>query len=88
MSASSPGESIDTGRLRWRCRRGTRELDKLLDWWLSQRFAHAEESTREDFAALLETPDPDLWNWLIGHETPGNPRFAHIIDEIRTHHRV
>ena len=88
MSAPSPGESIDAGRLRWRCRRGTRELDKLLDWWLSERFAQADASMRENFSALLETPDPDLWNWLIGHETPADPRFACIVDEIRTHHRV
>jgi antitoxin CptB len=88
VSAPSPGEPIDAGRLRWRCRRGTRELDTLLDWWLSTRFAQADASMRESFAALLETPDPDLWNWLIGHEAPADPRFARIVDEIRSHHRV
>ncbi|MGH8172467.1 MAG: succinate dehydrogenase assembly factor 2 [Rhodanobacteraceae bacterium] len=80
-------QPIDPGRLRWRCRRGTRELDALLGWWLDARFPGADTAQREDFAAMLETPDPDLWNWLIGQE-PAAPRFAHIVDEIRFRDRV
>jgi antitoxin CptB len=78
---------VDIGRLRWRCRRGTRELDALLGWWLDQRFPHADSAQRDDFAALLDTPDPDLWSWLIGQE-PAAPRFARIVDEIRFRDRV
>jgi antitoxin CptB len=75
-------------RLRWRCRRGTRELDALLGWWLDTRFAGAPETTRAAFDALLDRPDPDLWDWLTGCGEPDDPRFAAIVDDIRRHHRV
>ena len=73
--------------LRWRARRGTRELDRLLGWWLDERHADAAATTRADFAALLEQSDPDLWDWLTGKASP-DPRFAALIDEIRSHHRA
>jgi antitoxin CptB len=74
-------------RLRWRARRGTRELDTMLGWWLDARLADADASTRADFDALLDCSDPDLWDWLTGHAEP-EPRFAAVIDEIRTRHRI
>jgi antitoxin CptB len=78
----------ELARLRWRARRGTRELDQLLGWWLDERHGLADAATRADFADLLEMPDPDLWDWLMGKQQPTEPRFAALIDEIRTHHRV
>ncbi len=74
-------------RLRWRARRGTRELDTLLGWWLDTRLASADAATVADFDALLDCPDPDLWDWLTGHAEP-ETRFAAIVDEIRARHRV
>jgi len=75
-------------RLRWRCRRGTRELDQLLGWWLEARYPDAAGENRTAFAALLEQQDPQLWDWLIGQGTPTDPDQAAVIDEIRTRHRV
>ncbi|MFI4970989.1 MAG: succinate dehydrogenase assembly factor 2 [Lysobacterales bacterium] len=77
----------EEARLRWRARRGTRELDRLLAGWLDTRYRHADVATRAAFDALLDCPDPDLWDWLTGHAEPG-PNFAAIIDEIRADHRV
>ena len=88
MLAGVPSESSDIGRLRWRCRRGTRELDRLLDWWLRDRFSSADVTTRAAFDALLDTPDPELWSWMTGQSEPNELRFAGIVDEIRAHHRV
>jgi antitoxin CptB len=75
-------------RLRWRARRGTRELDVLLGWWLDVRYPQADATMRINFDALLDAADPDLWDWLTGHRVPEDPRFAPIIDEIRSHHRL
>ncbi len=75
-------------RLRWRCRRGTRELDTLLAWWLNTRYADADAATRGDFESLLDASDPDLWDWLIRQSEPAEPRFVAIVREIRRHHRV
>jgi antitoxin CptB len=84
---ADPIDTISPQRLLWRCRRGTRELDRMLGWWMDARFADADALTQADFDALLDCADPDLWDWLTGHADPGS-RFAAIIDEIRTHHRV
>ena len=75
------------GRLRWRARRGTRELDRLIGWWLDARYMQAASVQRETFAALLEESDPDLWDWLIAQHAPP-AQYAPIIDEIRAHHRL
>ena len=78
----------DINRLRWRCRRGTRELDRLLGWWLTERYEKSDGALRAAFARMLEQPDPDLWDWLTGHAVPDDTAFARIVDEIRTWHRV
>ncbi|MEO7431200.1 MAG: succinate dehydrogenase assembly factor 2 [Dokdonella sp.] len=75
-------------RLRWRARRGTRELDAMLGWWMDARYSDAGTVQRAHFDQLLDSSDPDLWDWLTGHLACDDPRFAPLIDEIRTHHRI
>ncbi len=78
----------EQGRLRWRCRRGMRELDQLLGWYLDERYERTGVEERTAFAELLEQPDPELWRWLQGHGSPEDGRWRAIIDEIRTRDRV
>lgn len=75
-------------RLRWRCRRGTRELDALLGDWLDARAASAGESELAAFDALLDQPDPLIWDWLMGNTQPPRSDWQDIIDAIRADHRV
>lgn len=75
-------------RLRWRCRRGMRELDQLLGWYLESRYPRADGATQAAFAALLDEPDPELWSWLLGRDHPQRPDWCAIIDEIRAGDRV
>lgn len=56
-------------RLRWRCRRGMRELDVLLTGFLDARFAALDAEQQESFASLLECQDPDLLEWLTGRRS-------------------
>jgi antitoxin CptB len=69
-------------RLRWRCRRGMKELDLLLGEWLEQSWPEAPARRRESFEWLLEQPDPDLANWLLGGARPGDAEHAALVDEI------
>ena len=80
--------SADEARLRWRCRRGMRELDQLLGWYLDARFGQAEAATKAAFSTLLEQPDPQLWDWLSGRDAPDDSGWRRIIDEIRARNRV
>lgn len=75
-------------RVRWRCRRGTRELDVLYGWWLDNCWADADETTRAAFDVLLDTPDPELWAWTIGQADAPRADWQAIIDVIRSHHNL
>lgn len=75
-------------RLRWRCRRGTRELDALVGWWLDERYPASGTALQAAFAELLDAQDPDLWNWLVGRERAPREDWQVIVDEIRGRDRV
>ena len=72
-------------RLRWRCRRGMKELDVLLAGWLDRCWPVADAARRLDFAWLLEQPDPDIADWLIGGARPAGHARAALVDEIVRH---
>ena len=72
----------DAARLRWRCRRGMKELDLMLARWLERRWPVADDARRRDFAWLLEQPDPDLASWLLGGVRPPGAGRAALVDEI------
>jgi antitoxin CptB len=75
-------------RLRWRTRRGTRELDALFGGWLDENFIAADEPTRQAFEALLEEQDPDLWDWVMGHAIAPRSDWQGIVDVIRSRHKL
>ena len=72
-------------QLRWRCRRGMKELDLLLGDWLERRWDGADTGKRRSFQWLLEQPDPELAAWLIGGSRPGDAGHAALIDDIVRH---
>ena len=80
--------TVSESRLRWNCRRGMRELDQLLTWYLDSRYADSAEVEKAAFSTLLDQQDPDLWNWFSGRAEPGNVAWKRIVDEIRTARRV
>ena len=78
------GESLDAselGRLRWRCRRGMRELDILLTRYVDERFAGASSAEQEAFRRLLDTQDALLYAYCLGQQRPP-PQIAALIDRI------
>jgi antitoxin CptB len=70
--------------LRWRSRRGTRELDLILLGFLSAGYASLTPQDRRAYARLLDASDPDLMNWLVGQTTPPDPELAKLVRAIRT----
>ncbi|MEI7038010.1 succinate dehydrogenase assembly factor 2 [Fulvimonas yonginensis] len=79
---------MSLARLRWRARRGTRELDALLGRWLDERYGSADPPTRQAFDELLDAQDPDLWDWIMGHARAPRADWQAIIDDIRARHRL
>ncbi|MDX1608713.1 MAG: succinate dehydrogenase assembly factor 2 [Halofilum sp. (in: g-proteobacteria)] len=76
-------EPAERARLRWLCRRGTRELDLLLTDFLEHRWAEAPPSVRAAFERLLTMQDPELYALLTGRAQPDDPELADVIARIR-----
>ena len=70
-------------RLRWRCRRGMRELDRILEGFLEREYAGLDSTQRQRFAELLELPDPDLHAYLVGRAEPADPELARLLRQLR-----
>ena len=71
-----------TARLRWRCRRGTREMDLLLLRFLEQDYPHLNSREQSLFGSLLDEADHDLYAWITGQAQPANPDYLPIISRI------
>jgi antitoxin CptB len=71
------------GSVRWRCRRGMKELDVLLERFAQQVLPQASPSECRVFAELLALPDPLLAGYLLGGEPPAEPHLAQVIARIR-----
>lgn len=77
--------TINPNEVQWRCRRGMLELDLILQSYLEQRFDALSDDDKHLFMRLLESPDPSLFAWLMGHEQTEDADFARLIEDIRTH---
>jgi antitoxin CptB len=73
---------VNDGRVAWRCRRGLKELDTLLERYLAGRYRNADLSERQAFAMLLELPDPTLQAYLLGSAAPADPVARRVIESI------
>ena len=76
-------EDTELKRLRWRCRRGMRELDQLLNRWLDREWTRSSESERGIFLRLLDIEDDRLWRWFLGHETAPDVDLDSLVQRIR-----
>jgi antitoxin CptB len=76
-----PADPVELGRLRWRCRRGMKELDVLLARYVDEKFCGASKSEQEAFKQLLEAQDTDLYAYCLGQERPP-AHFAALIERI------
>lgn len=70
-------------RLRWRCRRGMRELDQLFERWLAREYPTAGDAERGVFLRLLDCEDDRLWRWFMGYEACPDAELAALIARIR-----
>ncbi len=76
-------DPLERGRLRWRARRGMRELDELLQGWLERSFASAGRLQRAQFDRLLELPDPELARLLLQGGEPADATLGPLLEALR-----
>ena len=70
-------------KLAWRCRRGTRELDRMTRYYLEHHYDTAGAAHRCAFEALLKLPDPQLHDILTGRIADRDPATAEIARLVR-----
>jgi antitoxin CptB len=70
-------------RVRWRCRRGMRELDQLFGRYLDRSWPTESEAQRVVFLRLLDCEDDKLWRWFMGYEQCPDAELAALVERIR-----
>ncbi|HZS70011.1 MAG TPA: succinate dehydrogenase assembly factor 2 [Burkholderiales bacterium] len=68
---------IERERLKWMCRRGLLELDLVLARYLDR---HPEDA---ELKPLLELPDNDLWDIVIGRSENYAPQLKDVVARLR-----
>lgn len=72
-------------RLLWRCRRGMKELDVMLERFARDALPRASAPELRALEELLCLPDPLLAEYLLGGNTPSAPHLAALTGAIRTY---
>jgi antitoxin CptB len=76
--------SPDHSKLRWRCRRGTKELDTLTTRYLENFYDDADQNEQSAFAELLTMQDPELHGILTRDHQVTDPLVIAIVDKIHS----
>ncbi len=83
---AAPDEALR--RLRWRARRGLLENDLILIRFLDRHAAELDRSQRAAFKLLLELPDNELLDLMLGRMQPqaplDTPEVVALLHELRS----
>lgn len=79
----SAEDEVELRRLRWKCRRGMRELDQLFSRYLDREWRQASLDDRAVFLRLLGCEDDKLWHWFMGNEIAPDAGLAALVADIR-----
>ncbi len=83
MGADSE-DALSEGYFRWRCRRGMKELDFILNRFLDAEYKTLSTSKKVLFNDMLAEEDMLLWYWLSGKSKPEMERiqFKDLVEQI------
>ncbi len=70
-------------RLKWLCRRGTKELDYLLLAYLEHLYVLADDKEQMLFKELLKRQDSELIQLLLGQPKIQSTAMEEIVEKIR-----
>ncbi|MDH5275890.1 MAG: succinate dehydrogenase assembly factor 2 [Gammaproteobacteria bacterium] len=75
-------DATHLSRLRWRCRRGMRELDVLLLRYLEREFPAAPPAAQAAFETLLSAQDPEIVDLLAGRAVAEDASLNGVIQRL------
>jgi antitoxin CptB len=70
-------------QLRWRCRRGIKEMDLLLEKFLDDVYPQLKPEEKKDFELFLNEADLDIYAWITGKSRPENPLYRKFITHLQ-----
>lgn len=73
---------VELSRLRWRCRRGMRELDVLLLDYVDRHYSKVTDVEQRCFRRLLTLPDPEILALLTGRSLAQDEVLGHLIKQL------
>ncbi len=73
----------ELSRLKWRCRRGMRELDVVLLHYLENVYPGADPEEQAAFQDCLDLQDPEILALLTGRQPCSDPSLAGVVEKIR-----
>ena len=81
MPSPGSGSALEAcdRQLLWRCRRGMKELDLLLEPYAREVLRSGSAAQRSGLAELLALPDPLLAGYLLGE---ARPLAAHLLQHV------
>jgi len=69
-------------KLAWRCRRGTKELDVLMQRFLNNYYQTASEDLQRAFERMLDMQDPELYDLIVGKKNSNDQSINQVIEYI------
>lgn len=85
VGSDQTAAETDLKRMYWHSRRGMLELDLLLVPFATDRLAKLDVAQIDDYRALLQEEDQDLWSWLTRREPAPSEALRRSIDLILQH---
>ncbi|HET8818758.1 MAG TPA: succinate dehydrogenase assembly factor 2 [Xanthomonadaceae bacterium] len=76
-------QDAELRKLRWRSRRGMRELDQLFTRYLDREWTQSPEAERAVFRRLLDCEDDRLWRWFMGFDHADDAELDALVQRIR-----
>jgi antitoxin CptB len=73
----------NAARLRWRCRRGVKELDVLLERFLARHLTRLSPAQVATLSRLLDASDPDLMDWVLERQPPPDAAYVPLLKMLR-----
>ena len=73
----------ELSRLRWRCRRGIKEMDLILQGFLGQNYPTLSAQQKSLFDQILDETDLDILDWILGRSQPDNAEYEELIQLFR-----
>lgn len=69
-------------KLAWRCRRGTKELDVLMQKFLNEHYSNVTPALQHAFERMLDMQDPELYDLLVGRQKSPDENISQVIEHI------